>query len=406
MAEVITRKRGSKWEYQFEIASVAGKRKRISKSGFRTKTEALREGTQAKAKYDNTGLPFTPSDMSVSDYLDYFYETYVRNELKPNTQEFWESFIRLHYKPNLGRYRLSAVTPALIQDFLYEYQKKGYGRKTLVHLRNNLKEAFQYAITPCGFIAVNPVLSTSVPKMASNQVNPHHLISLDDWHRIIERFPFGDRYHALLQLGWNLGLRLGEIAGLRWSDIDLETRTVHIWEQALYTNRIEDRKSNYYLASPKTGTSVRTVSFGESLRSLLVREKMRQEANMKLYGRHYTRQYLVDGKYIVEHTIEDDFRGGTELDFVCLDENGIWVNPSMSTYCIRIVTKKLGIDFDFHSLRVSNATHLIDNRVDVKVVQERLGHANVMTTYNSYVRTTSTMRDDAVKVLDEKLSTS
>ena len=107
MSELITRKRGSKWEYQFEIATIAGKRKRFSKSGFKTKAEAIREGTKAKALYDNTGLTFVPSDISVSDYLDYFYNTYVINELKPNSQEFWESFIRLHYKPYLGKYRLS-----------------------------------------------------------------------------------------------------------------------------------------------------------------------------------------------------------------------------------------------------------------------------------------------------------
>ena len=200
MAELITRKRGSKWEYQFEVATVAGKRKRISKSGFKTKGEAVREGTKAKAQYDNTGLVFTPSDVSVSDYLDYFYSTYVMHELKPSTQEFWESFIRLHYKPWFGKYRLSSITPAMVQEFLYEYKAKGYSRKTVVHLRNNLKEAFAYAINPCGFIADNPVEKTSMPKMDADQVNPHFLISIEDYQKIIEYFHFGTRYHVMLQL--------------------------------------------------------------------------------------------------------------------------------------------------------------------------------------------------------------
>lgn len=85
--------------------------------------------------------------------------------------------------------------------------------------------------------------------------------------------------------------------------------------------------------------------------------------------------------------------------------NGVWVNPSMSTYCIRVVTKKLHINFDFHSLRVSNATHLINNKVDIKAVQERLGHSNVTTTYNSYVRVTDEMNNEAIGVLDNILST-
>ena len=404
MAELITRKRGSKWEYQFEVATVAGKRKRISKSGFKTKGEAVREGTKAKAQYDNTGLVFTPSDVSVSDYLDYFYSTYVVHELKPSTQEFWESFIRLHYKPWFGKYRLSSITPAMVQDFLYEYKAKGYSRKTVVHLRNNLKEAFAYAINPCGFIADNPVEKTSMPKMDADQVNPHFLISIEDYQKIIEHFHFGTRYHVMLQLGWNLGLRLGEITGLQWSDIDFENNTVRVDKQALYSKRIPERKSDYHIGTPKTAHSVRTIPFGSSLRTLLLKEKKRQEDNRENYGRYYTEQYLVDGRFVIERQIRDRF-DGVKLDFVCRDENGTWVNPSMSTYCIRVVNKKLHINFDFHSLRVSNATHLIDNKVDIKVVQQRLGHANIATTYDSYVRVTDEMSDEAVSVLDTVLST-
>ena len=405
MAQLITRKRGKFWEYAFEIASIEGKRKRISKSGFQTKSEALKEGSKAKARYDNTGLTFVPTDMSVSDYLDYFYKVYVMSELKPNSQEFWEYFIRIHYKPYLGKYRLNSITPAVIQEFLYECKKKGYARPTLIHLRNNLKEAFNYAINPCGFIEDNPVAKTSLPKTSKEQVNPHHLISLEDYHSIMEYFHFGNRYHVMLQLGWNLGLRLGEITGLRWSDIDFDKRTVRIEKQAIYCNKIPERKSNFYIETPKTENSIRTVSFGESLKTLLLKERKRQKENESNYGIYYTKQYLVDGKFIIEHQVMDDFKDGEELDFICLDENGRWVNPSMSTYCTRMITKKLGIDFDFHSLRVSNATHLIDNKVDIKVVQQRLGHANITTTYNSYVRVTEDMNDEAVYVLDEILST-
>ena len=70
MGELRTRKRGKYWEYSFEGAKIEGKRKPVSKSGFRTKAEAIAAGTQAKAEYDNTGRSFTPSDVSVADYLD------------------------------------------------------------------------------------------------------------------------------------------------------------------------------------------------------------------------------------------------------------------------------------------------------------------------------------------------
>lgn len=225
----------------------------------------MKEGSKAKARYDSTGLTFVPTDMSVSDYLDYFYKVYVMSELKPISQEF-----------------------------LYECRKKGYARPTLIHLRNNMKEPFNYAINPCGFIEDNPVAKTSLPKTSKEQVNPHHLISLEDYHTIMKYFHFGNRYHVMLQLGWNLGLRLGEITGLRWSDIDFEKRNVRFEKQAIYCNKIPERKSNFYIETFKTENSIRTVSFGESLKTLLLKERKRQKENESNYGIYYTKQYLVE----------------------------------------------------------------------------------------------------------------
>jgi integrase len=69
MGQLRTRKRGNKWEYSFEGASVAGKRKTISKSGFRTKFDALTAETQAMNEYNNSGQTFSPAVISISDYL-------------------------------------------------------------------------------------------------------------------------------------------------------------------------------------------------------------------------------------------------------------------------------------------------------------------------------------------------
>lgn len=70
MGQLRTRKRGSTWQYSFEAAPVNGKRKSIMKSGFRTKDEAIKAGTQAMNEYNNSGQSFTPADISVADYLD------------------------------------------------------------------------------------------------------------------------------------------------------------------------------------------------------------------------------------------------------------------------------------------------------------------------------------------------
>lgn len=74
------------WEYRFEAAQIEGKRKHISKAGFRTKKEALEAGTKALAEYNNAGLHFEPSEISVSDYLDYYFDQHVKINLKYNSQ--------------------------------------------------------------------------------------------------------------------------------------------------------------------------------------------------------------------------------------------------------------------------------------------------------------------------------
>ena len=92
MGELRTRKRGKTWEYSFEGAKIDGKRKPISKGGFRTKADALNAGIKAKAEYDSGGRVFTPSAISLSDYLDYWYKRYA-SKLTYKTQDTYKNHI-------------------------------------------------------------------------------------------------------------------------------------------------------------------------------------------------------------------------------------------------------------------------------------------------------------------------
>ena len=75
MGSVNIRKRGKYYQYQFEVAPIAGKRKQVTKSGFKTKAEAQEEGTKAYNEYITTGLNFKESEISYSDYLDFWIES-------------------------------------------------------------------------------------------------------------------------------------------------------------------------------------------------------------------------------------------------------------------------------------------------------------------------------------------
>ena len=101
--ELRVRKRGSKWEYSFETAAVNGKRKSISKSGFRTKGEAVKVGTQAMHEYLNIGSVFRPSEMSMTDFLEEWLEA-SRSHWKPATYQGYLKQVRSYNEQRLGTY--------------------------------------------------------------------------------------------------------------------------------------------------------------------------------------------------------------------------------------------------------------------------------------------------------------
>ena len=81
------------WEYRFEGAKVDGKRKHISKAGFRTKKEAEIAGTKAMAEYNNAGLRFEPTEVSVSDYMDYWLNNYCKMNIADSTMVAYQNII-------------------------------------------------------------------------------------------------------------------------------------------------------------------------------------------------------------------------------------------------------------------------------------------------------------------------
>ena len=120
MANVGIKKRGKVYQYQFEIASVKGKRKWITKSGFKTKAEAEKEGNKAYTEYLNAGIPFKENNISYSDYLDYWVTNYCRTNLKYNTIQAYINIIKNHIEPKLGKYRLSTITSVKLNTYITE----------------------------------------------------------------------------------------------------------------------------------------------------------------------------------------------------------------------------------------------------------------------------------------------
>ena len=126
------RKKGNRWYYSFEASSVDGKRKRIERAGGRTKKEAEKALRDAITEYENAGLHFDISEVSVSDYMDYWMRVYVKVNCKYNTIQAYTNIIEKHIKPTLGMYKLKALTPSVLQEFINGKHLSGFSKNYII----------------------------------------------------------------------------------------------------------------------------------------------------------------------------------------------------------------------------------------------------------------------------------
>ena len=203
-------------------------------------------------------------------------------------------------------------------------------------------------------------------------------------------------------IGYFTGCRIGEVTSLTWDDVDLEKGTIDV-NKILYK-----RNKNWYFGSTKTKSSVRTIKIGKTLIDALKQHKKWQMENRLKYGQHYIQQYEVeemDGneKLRMVYSLELSIDAGTAKPIytVCTKENGEMMTPDTFKYASRVINYNLGIPFNFHSLRHTHATRLIENGANIKDVQLRLGHANIETTLDTYTHATEKMAEQSVEIFEK-----
>lgn len=148
------RKRGKVYQYQFEIAKVDGKRKYISKSGFKTKNEALMAGMKAYDEYINGGNT-KDSQMSYADYLDYWMKEYFEINYKYSTAKRYKESFR-NIKKELGNYKLSVITPYILNQALLKLYQTSSTKDALRNYQKVIKSSLRDATYYFGFTKYNP----------------------------------------------------------------------------------------------------------------------------------------------------------------------------------------------------------------------------------------------------------
>lgn len=415
MGNVYVQKRGKVYQYQFAIASIDGKRKYKNKSGFRTKSEAIEAGVKAYNEYINVGHCIEPSKMSYSDYLDYWMKEHCEINLKYHTIQSYQNIIKNHIKPKLGFYMLSQLTTSVIQEFINNiYLEKGFSKNFLKNILKVLKGSLGYATDVVGFIKVNPSLKVRLPKYDIPDSDPVYLLSNEEVEKILERFSNNPCVYYAFLTAYYTGLRVSEVFGLTWDDIDFVKRTITVNKNILKKNQAGGTKKRlisgnsttvWYFGTCKTKGSYRTIEIGDTLLKALKKYKEEQIQNRKDYGDTYMKHYkkIVNNPYNNKPEIKI-INAYAELEvpleevkLVFLKKNGVFEGTDSCKYPFKVIHYELGIPCRFHDFRDTHATRLIEAGADIKAVSKRLGHSNIRTTYEIYVKVTTKMESDTVE---------
>ena len=339
-----------------------GKRKQRWRSGFNTKTEAATELRKALNALDEFGIP---TDATVSEYLDEWIKRGVEGKREERTIGNYRNGC-VHIKKALGDVKLDKLKPVQIEH-MYDELAKHLSPSSVHTVHRVLRVALNRAVK-WGYLQESPLKRVDPPSLRQKErqvLTVEQAIAILDWMREHKQTS-----HVGVSLAIFAGLRRAEACGLRWSDVDVVNGILRI-----HTTR-QFRRGDI-IKGTKSGKR-RDLPIGEDLTQTLKSWRGEQ----------------------VKHTLQ---RGGTwsEDDWVIRQPDGFPINPDTLLHELRKAEIKLDLPHvSFHDLRHTHATLLLEAGIDLKTVQDRLGHESIVTTGNIYAHVTGHMKRDAVDALD------
>jgi len=362
-----------RWSYTVELPRVAGRRDQRTKGGFATRAEAQRALTALLASVDaGTAVP---TRITVEEYLESWLQRKASSrKLKPTTLRSYRQHLDRYLIPALGDIKLQDLRPHHVDraytSFMESRSRNGacISASTLRRIHATLNSAMNAGVRR-NEIVRNPAAHVELPRVLDSDRTTWSVAEL---HRFLESVE-GERFGPLFQVASLLGLRRGEIAGLRWCDVDLETGTLDVRVQLVQVGH------QVVEQDPKTKRGIRRLQIDSGLVRSLRQWKARQSAERLAWGAAYV----------------DSGRVFTR-------ENGESLHPETITKTfIRLVRASDLPRIRFHDLRHTSATLAIDAGEDVRLVMKRLGHSSIAVTVNMYTHDAP----DAARDAAERLAT-
>lgn len=237
-ASVRTRKRGKTWSYIFEAGKTAeDKRKVIEKGGYPTKQTAYDAGVVAYTDWKHGNIGITSEKITVKDFMTNWLENVVAPNVKITTLIDYRSRLKSRILPYIGNFKMQEITPAIIDNWIRELLKSGLSWNSISNTHSLLFHAFSYAVYPAELIQSNPVVYVKIPRNAPKNVIKRQIITFEHFQEIIQKYPPGSQYHIPILILFHTGIRLGELLGLTWENVNLDNKIIELTHQMVYVKR-------------------------------------------------------------------------------------------------------------------------------------------------------------------------
>jgi len=311
----------------------------------------------------------TNPKMTMTEFLDLWLASRTIN--KPETRRNYETAIKNWISPYIGKYLVGVIRPATIENLYQQLEDAKYKPGTTNVVHAVLSKAFSDAVR-LGELPVNPM--DRVKKLTRKSVPTKH-ISKSDEIRIYSEAAKKPASHARIEIGLVMGLRPGEVLGLKWSDIDWKQKTMTIERQV---QRVKSQ--GLVFQSSKTGKT-RTL-------------------------------YLSDAQIeiLMIHRYDQDTKKGTwveDEDLLFPNSVGKKQDPKADHKAWKDLLNAAGVKANYtrYQMRKTAFTNLSANGVDVKTIMEMSGHTQASTLLTSYVHATSESIKNALSVQDRNRPT-
>jgi integrase len=358
------------WYFTADLPSASGERRRVRKGGFPSQVEAI----AALEKFSSVTGNVKPG-LTTDEWLGRWLESRV--SLRASTARSYAAHIQGYLTPYLGSIPLAALTAADVQAMFSAVvrDETALGRPvsaaTLHRIHATLRAALNGAVRT-GLIGVNPGRFPELPKAARPRAQVWTPALTERWQQdgwrptvgvwtAAQTAQFlrqvrGHRLYALFHLVALRGLRRGEAAGLRWSDLDLDAGTLTV------TGQLQQIGGRLVSGPPKSDAGRRVIALDKTTIAALHEHRFRQRAERAAAGTRWA-----------------------ETGYVFTARTGKPFAPDLTTRLFRKLVAGSGLPpVTLHGLRHGAATLALAAGADLKVVQDQLGHSTVVLTADTY----------------------